>query len=355
MQISRDHRHLPGLAAMALASVLLLLTINSAGSVATASPPGIPASERQILQDSMTAPDAARLPGAPDAQAWGPAQLEIPAAIATPPAPDTRVYLPLVVVSYDSLAPVISSLSPVQGAVGEKVVIGGWGFGAGRGQASHVFLHDVPVPDDHILTWSDDQITIRIPVEATTGSVVVLVGDKNSHGAWFTVTSPFVEPQPEEIAVDGPTGETVVRDELLVGFWPGTPPEEIVSVLDTIGGDIIGHDLDTDRYQIKIPGADPAGIQAFMDDLAGNIYINYLTPHIVTGEPVGVVAEAEDTATADLTEVVADQFLLPADSSSRFMGETSAPLQSFLDEVIRLTNTIAKGVNSCNVVVRLSS
>lgn len=82
-------------------------------------------------------------------------------------------------------APIISSLSPPAGTVGTSVVIAGSNFGALQG-SSIVSFNGVPaVPT----SWSDTAIAAPVPVNVTSGPVVVTVASIPSNGVMFTVGS----------------------------------------------------------------------------------------------------------------------------------------------------------------------
>jgi M6 family metalloprotease-like protein len=85
-----------------------------------------------------------------------------------------------------SLGPVIKSLNPSSGQIGDTVTISGTGFGAETPWSTVQFNG----PGAVIVTWSDTSIVAKVPIGATTGNVVVTVYGVDSKGVTFTVV-PF--------------------------------------------------------------------------------------------------------------------------------------------------------------------
>ena len=77
-----------------------------------------------------------------------------------------------------------TSLVPTSGSVGTPVTITGTSFGATQGSSTVTFNGTAGTPT----TWSATSISVRVPVGATSGTVVVSVGGVASPGAVFTVT-----------------------------------------------------------------------------------------------------------------------------------------------------------------------
>jgi hypothetical protein len=82
-------------------------------------------------------------------------------------------------------APHIGSLSPKKGPVGTVVTITGAGFGVSQGTGFVTFNGSPALTP---CSWSDTQIVVTVPGDATTGPVVVSAGGVLSNGAKFTVT-----------------------------------------------------------------------------------------------------------------------------------------------------------------------
>ena len=78
----------------------------------------------------------------------------------------------------------ITRLVPKKGPVGTEVTIEGTGFGASQGSSIVTFNRQVAIPR----SWSDTQIVVQVPQQATTGPVIVTVNGVSSNGITFTVT-----------------------------------------------------------------------------------------------------------------------------------------------------------------------
>jgi hypothetical protein len=103
-------------------------------------------------------------------------------------------------------SPVVASLSPTAGTVGQVVTITGSNFGATAGNSRVTFNGTQATPS----AWSTTSITAPVPTGATTGSVVVTVGNLASNGVTFTVQTP------------PPASATFVRtDTTTQGSWKG--------------------------------------------------------------------------------------------------------------------------------------
>ncbi|MFY9909701.1 MAG: IPT/TIG domain-containing protein [Candidatus Sulfotelmatobacter sp.] len=79
--------------------------------------------------------------------------------------------------------PSITSLTPDKGVVGISVTISGANFGSSRG-SSTVTFNGTPAST---ISWSSTSIIARVPTGASTGNVVVIVGQNASNGIAFTV------------------------------------------------------------------------------------------------------------------------------------------------------------------------
>ena len=78
----------------------------------------------------------------------------------------------------------VTKLTPNSGATGATVVITGFGFGSTQGNSMVTFNGTTATPS----SWSATSITVKVPVGATTGNVVVTVGSVASNGITFTAT-----------------------------------------------------------------------------------------------------------------------------------------------------------------------
>jgi IPT/TIG domain/FG-GAP-like repeat len=106
------------------------------------------------------------------------------------------------------LTPSVTSLLPTSAPVGTIVTIAGTNFAASQGTSTVRFNGTTGTP----MTWSATALVVRVPVGATTGSVVVTVGDVASPGAAFVVTATTVrEHLPGDFDGDGKIDLTVYR------------------------------------------------------------------------------------------------------------------------------------------------
>jgi hypothetical protein len=85
-----------------------------------------------------------------------------------------------------TVTPNILSLSPAAATVGTLINITGTSFGATQNAGTVTFNGITAAP----VSWSNTSITMAVPVGATSGSVVVTVGDLTSNGANFVVLIP---------------------------------------------------------------------------------------------------------------------------------------------------------------------
>jgi len=86
--------------------------------------------------------------------------------------------------TFTQLAPMIASLSTTSGMAGTPVTITGTNFGATQG-TNTVTFNGTPAT---VTSWSPTSIATSVPSAATSGSVVVTVGEVASNGVGFTVT-----------------------------------------------------------------------------------------------------------------------------------------------------------------------
>lgn len=84
--------------------------------------------------------------------------------------------------------PQVTSTSPASGPTGSQVHINGSGFGATQGTVK--FNGTYPAS---IATWSDTQIVVTVPVQASTGPILVTAGGIDSNSAvYFNVPPPQI-------------------------------------------------------------------------------------------------------------------------------------------------------------------
>jgi hypothetical protein len=101
-------------------------------------------------------------------------------------APKSRVTAVYAELDISTVHPVITSLTPDSGAVGDSVVIAGANFGAAQGTGTVTFNGVAATAT----AWSDTEITVTVPVGVATGPVVVTNDDGYiGYGMTFTLTS----------------------------------------------------------------------------------------------------------------------------------------------------------------------
>jgi len=141
----------------------------------------------------------------------------------------------------------ISSLSPTSGPVGTLVTINGSDFKISQG-GRIVTFNGVSAT---ITSWSTTQITAIVPPGATTGNVIVSMGQKDSNAVLFTVTpsisslSPTFGSAGMSVTVDGSTFGSSVGSITFNGTvaaviaWGTTEIVAIVPVAATTGSVIV--------------------------------------------------------------------------------------------------------------------
>jgi len=87
--------------------------------------------------------------------------------------------------SCDSKVPVISSISPKAGGMGEIITLSGSNFGASR-EESYVTIAGIAPTGSSYYLWQDDLITVRVPELGESGLVYVYTGGKKSNGVLFS-------------------------------------------------------------------------------------------------------------------------------------------------------------------------
>ena len=110
----------------------------------------------------------------------------------------------------------ITSLSPNSGYYGTQVTINGSGFGNSQG-TSTVTFNSIYATD--VISWSNTQIVVNVPNNATSGNVVVKVNGAESNGVNFDVLSPTIT---SISPISGSVGTTVTITGLNFGTTQGT-------------------------------------------------------------------------------------------------------------------------------------
>ncbi len=117
----------------------------------------------------------------------------------------------------DPSTPGISSLSQTSGSVGTAITIAGTNFGAAQGTSTVTFNGTAGTPT----SWSGTSITVAVPIGATTGNVLVMVGGVASNGVNFTVTA--AAPNISSLSqTSGPVGTAITIAGTNFGAAQGT-------------------------------------------------------------------------------------------------------------------------------------
>lgn len=96
------------------------------------------------------------------------------------------ILLPLLLLfSCDSKAPVISSIDPKIGKMGEIITLTGRNFGKDRNE-SYVTIAGTAPTGSSYSSWQDDKIMVRVPESGESGLVFIHVKGKKSNGVLFS-------------------------------------------------------------------------------------------------------------------------------------------------------------------------
>jgi len=93
--------------------------------------------------------------------------------------------LPVFFISCIAKAPVITSIDPKIGRMGEMVTLTGSNFGASR-EESYVTIAGVSPTSSSYLLWQDNQIIVRIPELGESGLIYIHSKGKRSNGVLFS-------------------------------------------------------------------------------------------------------------------------------------------------------------------------
>jgi RHS repeat-associated protein len=148
--------------------------------------------------------------------------------------PDTFAVLSDGSVESDTtVEPIIGSLSPNSGQVGTLLTISGLNFGSTQGTSTLTFNGAPTAP----LSWSDNQITVNVPVTAVTGPVKVRVNNVDSNARTYYVPTPKVtalaplgDRAGTQVTISGSAFQAQQRDSMVT--FNGTPAA-IVTWSDT--------------------------------------------------------------------------------------------------------------------------
>ena len=118
------------------------------------------------------------------------------------------------------VGPNITGISPNSAAVDSQVTITGTNFGATQGTSTVTFNGTTATPT----SWNDTSIATTVPTAASTGNIVVTVGEVASAGVLFTVTRPGGVPQPPHYSkrIGFDTHNVPSKDDLRV-WWDKSP------------------------------------------------------------------------------------------------------------------------------------
>ncbi|MDR2630593.1 MAG: IPT/TIG domain-containing protein [Spirochaetaceae bacterium] len=105
------------------------------------------------------------------------------------------LFLTALLLSCREKAPVIESINPRIGALGEVLSIRGKNFGAER-RESYVTIAGTAPTNSSYLSWQDNLITLRVPEFGDSGLVYVHAGRKKSNGALFSNAAVIPKPAP---------------------------------------------------------------------------------------------------------------------------------------------------------------
>jgi len=95
------------------------------------------------------------------------------------------VVLSVLLVSCNSKIPVISSIDPKIGNMGDVITLRGRNFGAAR-EGAFVSIAGITPTNSSYYTWQDDLIILKIPESGNSGLVYVYVKGRRSNGVLFS-------------------------------------------------------------------------------------------------------------------------------------------------------------------------
>ncbi|MCL2720298.1 MAG: IPT/TIG domain-containing protein [Treponema sp.] len=96
--------------------------------------------------------------------------------------------------SCGSESPLISSIDPKIGVMGEFITLTGSGFGNTRDDSSYVMIAGISPTNSSYSLWQDNLIIVRVPELGESGLVYVHVRGKKSNGVLFTNTASVPRP-----------------------------------------------------------------------------------------------------------------------------------------------------------------
>jgi len=134
----------------------------------------------------------------------------------------------LLLVSCNTKSPVISSIDPKIGRMGEVITLSGNGFGESR-EESYVTIAGISPTNSSYYLWQDDLIMVRVPESGESGLVYAHVNGKKSNGVLFSNSASV--PRPVE-------GEDLALDPKIISISPqsGSPGTIITITGNNFGG-----------------------------------------------------------------------------------------------------------------------
>ena len=242
----------------------------------------------------------------------------------------------------EEAGPAITSLDPVEGAVGTAVTITGTNFGATAGEAGRVSFNGTQgVPT----SWSETTIQVPVPAGATTGPVrVTAQAGGVSNGVEFSVR-PAISLEsfrgrwewrpPVTITVRVPEGEEPATDTPVTFTFGGTAErgtdyEMAATVTLPAGARSVRTRLeliDDAHFELR----ETIILQAAAGERTATITVS--VPEAV-GAPVEVTLNRSGTATSGVDYTLAETVTIPAGTS------TTATLQVIDDRIDEGTETV---------------
>jgi len=95
------------------------------------------------------------------------------------------LFFSALLLSCNSKVPVITSIDPKIGRMGEIITLTGSNFGASR-EESFITIGNIPPTSSSYYLWQDNLIVVRIPELGESGLVYVYAGGKKSNGVLFS-------------------------------------------------------------------------------------------------------------------------------------------------------------------------
>ena len=143
------------------------------------------------------------------------------------PLPAALAFLSLFI-SCNTRVPVIESIDPKIGRMGEVITLSGNGFGESR-EESYITIAGITPTNSSYYVWQDDLIMVRVPESGESGLVYAYVRGKKSNGVLFSNSASV--PRPVE-------GEELALVPRIVSINPqtGTPGALVTITGNNFGG-----------------------------------------------------------------------------------------------------------------------